>query len=84
MLSLPTEGERPAGLARHLSPKGTEACRDGVLRSLGSERGGSRPSQGSLPQGRIPRALWSRAGRPSGGLGHGPGHFVGPNTRETH
>ena len=32
---------------------------------------------GSLVQSRFPRALWSRAGRPSGGLGRGTSPFVG-------
>ena len=83
MLSHSLEGA--LRFARDRSPRGTEACRDGVLRSMGPPEGGGRrvtPGKGS--PSRDLRALWGRPSRPSGALSHGTGYFVGPNTRETH
>ena len=65
--------------ARHRSRNGNEASLDGVHRSPARGAAPQKPSmaRGSLPQSRVPRGLWSRAGRPSGGLGRGPGPFCG-------
>ena len=53
-LSLPRESRRaePPYFARHRSPRGTEACRDGVLRPLGPlawrlQAQGTQPKYGS-------------------------------------